>query len=298
MALPDSALFPDPLAPVTPPPRSANWWRWGTVALVVAMVVGPIVAKLVPRELAGWQVALALEARLDGRHDEALERLEQAMSRYPTNAGLYLQRAQWRREDGRYEEALQDCNRAHELAEANPLVLLERSQVYQSLGRFADAVTDWKTLVELKSVRSALAEVSLWNGLAYARALAGTELEEALADAERAVQREPESAALLDTRGFVHLRRGQFEPALKDLDSAVKLAEARMAENSKKLDGLPSTLMDRRQADKVRKSWEHELAVILYHRSLALDALEQPEAAAADRDRVRQYGFTPGEELF
>lgn len=279
-------------------PNSSKFWRWGTVGLMAAMVLGPVAARQIPREAARWQAAIALEARLDGRTEEALLRLQKSLAWDPGNATVYLQRAAWAREDGRYAEALEDCDRAIELADWNPLAKIERSQIYQHLGRRADAVADWKSVVEMNERRRLLAEVNLWNGLAYARAVAGMELDEALADMQRAVVREPAEPALLDTRGYLLYRLGKYDEAIVDLDAAVAGAERRLAERDKQLAAPRSPLPDRREAERDRRSAAHELAVIVYHRSLVFDKLNQPEAAAADRDRVRQLGHQPDERLF
>lgn len=279
--------------------RSASWWRWGTVLLIAGMVLAPLVVRQIPREVANWYAASALELRLDGNDDAAREQLATALRWDAKNAAFYLQRAQWNREDQRYEDALADCDKAHELAEQHPLVLIERSQVFQHLKRYADAVQDWKTIAELNERRKVLGDVSVWNGLAYARAVAGLELEAGLEDVQRAVQREPHEAAILDTRGFLFYKLGKHAEALQDLDKAVKDAEVQLAERLKKLESLsPSAMVDTRQAARERKGAESQFAVILYHRSLVLDKLDQPEAAAADRDRVRQLGLIPSDELF
>jgi len=281
-----------------PPETSAKWWRWGTVVLIAAMVIGPLMGRQMPREVANWYAAAAVESRLDGQDQQAHARLEKALAWDSRNAAFYLQRAQWNREDKRYEDALADCNKARELAEWHPLVLMERSQVYQHLKRYEEAVEDWKTIAEMNERRRLLSDVSVWNGLAYARAVAGIELAAGLEDAERAAKREPDEAAILDTRGYLLFKLGRHDEALKDLDVAVTGAEARLAERLKKLEASPSAVTDVRQAERERKSAETEFAVILYHRSLVLDQLDQPEAAAADRDRIRQLGVIPSEELF
>lgn len=285
-----------------PAPRrssaSAKWWRWGTVGLIAAMVVGPLMARQLPREVANWHAAAAVESRLDGHDDQAREQLEAALGWDARNPAFYLQRAQWNREDRRYDDALADCNKARELAEWHPMVLMERSQVYQHMKRYEDAVDDWKAIAEMNERRPVLSEVSIWNGLAYARAVAGVDLEAALADADRAAKREPAEVAILDTRGFLLFKLGRYDDALKDLDVAVKGAETRLADRLKKLDVTSSTVVDRRQSERERKAAETEFAVILYHRSLILDKLDQPEAAAADRDRIRQLGLVPGDDLF
>jgi tetratricopeptide (TPR) repeat protein len=61
------------------------------------------------------------------------------------------------------------------------------------------------------------------NGRCRIRAMAGTDLDRALADCDVALRRGPKVAALYDTRGLVYLRMGQFDAAIDNYDDALKL---------------------------------------------------------------------------
>jgi tetratricopeptide (TPR) repeat protein/predicted aspartyl protease len=56
-----------------------------------------------------------------------------------------------------------------------------------------------------------------------ARALIGTELDKALDDCTEALDAKPDSVPVLDSRGLVHLRRGEFDKALADYDAALRV---------------------------------------------------------------------------
>ena len=59
------------------------------------------------------------------------------------------------------------------------------------------------------------------NGRCWARALAGRDLEKALSDCNTAVRLSQRAADVLDSRGLVHFRRGEFSRAIADYDAAL-----------------------------------------------------------------------------
>jgi tetratricopeptide (TPR) repeat protein len=66
----------------------------------------------------------------------------------------------------------------------------------------------------------------LWTGLngrCWARAMLGKELDKALDDCNAALRRGPRNSEVLDSRGLVHLRLGQYREAIEDYDAALRL---------------------------------------------------------------------------
>ena len=71
-----------------------------------------------------------------------------------------------------------------------------------------------------------LARASLTHALndrCWNRAVLGEALYPALDDCDRAVHLLPHSAVVLDSRGFLHLRRKEFDKAISDYDAALKI---------------------------------------------------------------------------
>ena len=265
--------------------QGPRWIIW----LLVGIVLGPVVARFVPREVSQWYLATGLQARIDGNEDESERALDKALEWNPDNVEVYLLRAEWRRDSGDYGAALAACEEAAQRAPDDMRVYLERSQVFQHLGQGEKAVADWKKLEELNERLDRLAEETVWNGLAYARAVANIELDKALADANRALKRRSNDAALLDTRGFIHYRLGDHQAARLDLDAALKVSEAEHAELVKRAGSSQPRLV---------KQSSNSLAVMLYHRALVLRALGDEDAAKADEHRVKELGFEPDDRLF
>jgi tetratricopeptide (TPR) repeat protein len=63
----------------------------------------------------------------------------------------------------------------------------------------------------------------LLNNRCWVRAVAGRELELALADCNAALTIEPNSANTLDSRALVHLKRGSLAEALTDYEAALAI---------------------------------------------------------------------------
>lgn len=280
--------------------RGPIWARYGMLALFIALVALPVMVRGIPREVARWYQAAAVEHYLDERLDEARRSLEQALVWAPHDARLYLLRADWEEEAGEYDAALASCQQALEVGALPLRVLLERSEILWHAGRWSEALEVWKEIAQAPAGTALLPEVSRLNGLAYARALANTELEDALRDARRAVelaQSQDESssqlAALLDTRGYVQYRRESWHAARADFDTAIRLLEAGRSPGDRYRD-----VEDPREARRNRRHDDRTLAALLYHRLLVLEKLAATVEAEADRARIRELGWQPDDSLF
>lgn len=69
-------------------------------------------------------------------------------------------------------------------------------------------------------------DISTLNTLAYGRALANVELDQALTDINEALSYHPEDPDLRDTRAWVYCQLGRYEEALLDADFSVKAKES------------------------------------------------------------------------
>ena len=139
------------------------------------------------------------------------------------------------------------------------------------------------------------------NQMAYARACAGMELDVALEDINYALERYPENYGFLDTRAWVQFRRGEFQLALKDADTAIEeLHEAIERANAdpltKALSGVWSALDSEVPAAPSDETEQNDTleqesvlpeiwleGVLRYHRLKILEAISKEEEAALDR---------------
>ena len=268
------------------------------ILFMIGIVVGPICVAYLPKEIAYWQMAAAEEMRLDGRLEEAILYLSRAIDKCPNDSTLWRQRAQWRMEARQFEQALLDADRAVALAPGSAEGYMVRSQIYQHLGRHAQAVKDWSWLVEATRQRKGAEHASALNGRSYARALGGLELEEAKKDIEAALSIVGPNAAMLDTRGYLRYRRGEYAAARADMEKAVALAEGEFQLYSRGAEKLRLGTADPRLLELELSRHAQATAVIRYHRALVYDRLGMQDRAEEDRRRVRQLGFEPNDSLF
>lgn len=292
--------------PTAPPPKSRpRWGRRLIILTFIAMLIGSCAVVYVPQEMSGWHLGEAQERRAAGRKDEAYKSLAKAIEWLPDNPKLLIQRAAWRLEDREYEKALADCDEAVALTDDRStadqyLVLSTRSQILQHLGRHAEAIEDWKTLNRLSQTRGEPPRERTLNGLAYARAVGKLDLPEALKNVAEALEADPGSPAIRDTRGYLLHLQGLNEAALSDLDAAVRGMEAEYELLSKQTpevrrQSLLSAGIDLSGLNKP----EQGVAVVRYHRALVLQALGRHDDAKKDLDRVRELiGREPDEKLF
>jgi tetratricopeptide (TPR) repeat protein len=294
----DSEPFPAELADR---PRGRGFGRWSgasCVLLVLALVLGPLLYVGLPREMARWRIAAALEKRLDGDLQGAIEDLGRALEQFPDDEQLYRQRADWLLEARQLERALSDADRAIELAPSDIRSYLVRSQILQRLDRHDDAVADWNRIVGLVRQGTGVSLAEALNGRAYARAVGNLELPEALEDVEEALQRAGNNAAMLDTRGYIHYLRGDYTAARSDLEKAVVDIEQDYETFSQLAEDRRLGVPDPRQFELDLKRQAEAVAVIRYHRALLFDQLDEPARAKKDRQRVRELGFEPNDALF
>jgi tetratricopeptide (TPR) repeat protein len=307
-------------SPFTDPAGSQPNRRLVRIRMIWLMglaLVGAFIGLQIPREFGRWELASAIMARSRGDKEAAYEKLSSAIAWFPDNAELLLQRAEWRLADGKRDEALADADRMLELSGASFNSLQLHAQFLQNAGEFRRAVADWKKIDELSQRRGIPNRLTALNGLAYAQALAKVDLGAALTHVNEALEFEPDSAAMLDTRGFILHQQGQEENALEDMDRAVKGADKLVAyfrgkvghepasvDPTPAVSYRPKTVMELRELS--RNDYEgwyinsvRAAAVIHYHRSLVLAALDRQDEADEEHDIAKKLaGREPDETLF
>lgn len=219
----------------------------------------------------------------NGEIDRALGRLDLGLEKKPNVPILLALRAQILLRAGRLEEAERDARQAFERRPEMPRILELLLAIYRQQGRVDAAVEQLEASESAGLLRpydrvllgrlhlgkgnndraaklyeAALAEdpdlAGAKNDLAFLLAREGRDLDRALQLAQEARQALGEEPAVIDTLGYVMLRRGLAGPAAEQIGSAIRLAEERGGAS----------------------------ASLHYHMGLALRALGQ-EGAAAER---------------
>jgi len=272
--------------------RSRLAWRWGLrIGLLLAGVALVAILGLVnngTRGLANFWIASAYGHYIDGDLPGGIEKLDQGIEWFPDDSMLYFTRAQFREENHDLEGSLADYNRVLELSPEFSAAFTERSAVYQRMDRHEEAIADLERARDLRPAGEALP----LNNLAYGRARAGTNLEQALSEVQQAIEQSadsPELYTFLDTRGYVYHLLDRNEEALADLNRAIELGEAsRDADLAKaKAQDMPEAQL----ALFARMHNEH-LAVLYHHRGEVNQALEHTEQAEFDLRRAGELGYS------
>lgn len=228
-----------------------------------------------------------------GMLDEALDDLDTALTWSQDSPEVYFLRAQILQQLGRADESLEAVNRALEISPHFGPAYGVRGLVFQQLKRYPEAIADLEEALRLAPADDA----TPLNNLAYVRALANDDLPQALEEAERAVELadDPTPAYILDTRGYIYHLLERNEEALVDLDAAVKDSEKLRDETlaNPQFKDLPQ-----RQQRYLRQQLDEPLAVMLHHRGLVHEALENAEQAEADLQRARELGYDPEAGVF
>jgi tetratricopeptide (TPR) repeat protein len=312
MSFPPNSDAPQrPVSPQSSPLKPRRHIRPLTWLLLLA-IIGSCTAMQVPLEIGRWHLAAAIKLRDQNQKEAAYRELDSAIERFPKSPELLLQRAEWRLDDGQKEAALADCDHAIELAGDNPRALKARARLLMKARQFTRAVEDLQK-VEQFSRRSGNPPLhEALNEWAYAQALAKVDLEKALHNANVAIEVLPPGTQtpgkkeyypqwlILDTRGYVNYLLGQHQPALDDLNAAVSRIDEEMQQVREKAKADPLPLPSNELAtSQSEKALAQGVAVIHYHRSLVLTALDRKEEADKDLALARQLiGREPDETLF
>lgn len=169
------------------------------------------------------QIEIASSLAAEGQTRDAISLLKSALRRDKgandaqlTIAGLYAA-------EGRHEEAVKAASAAIAALKDPPpqdawREYITRAASLIELDRFDAAEADLKRAVEI-----APEEPMALNYLGYSWAERGINLDEAFSLIEKAVALRPRSGAIIDSLGWAHYQRGDYEAALPHLEKAASL---------------------------------------------------------------------------
>jgi tetratricopeptide (TPR) repeat protein len=278
---------------------------WGLFLVFVALLAGGMAESGGWKEAKDWMAGVLVNRAREkvalGDLPGALTDLQRASAWSPDNPNIFKLRADIKQELNDFAGSLEDYDRVIKLNGRHAAAYNGRSRVYQRLNRHREAIDDLTQVVKLSSERDPMSR----NNRAYARAIGGLELEEGFQDIEAALalsadlrgeanDAEHALAALLDTRGYLHFLLGRPEPALADLDQAIK--------NAKKEHESSLDIIEKRYGTKARRYYQtefnKELAVIYHHRGQIHEALGHSPEAQDDLKRGDELGYNPAEGVY
>ena len=304
--------------------------------LLALLMAGMLAISNIPDQIRAWKFASAIAARESGEKARGTQMLEELLKEQPEEERYLDEQYRWNLEDEKYDVALEFLQGqfagAKEGSDHYAKLLLNRSQLYLHLRRYHDAVVDCQELLRLSEKIGTPPRSMALNLLAYSRALAGEELDAALADAdiavaaaraelketegqlaiataakkkqsiddgERLANRRISFLAVVDTRGVVNFKKQEFAAAQRDFDEAiVNLEQVREFFRAHEKLYTTNTRLYKTYAKK-QKDRDQNDAVIYYHRSLNLKELGRDEDAARDWKRATELlGHEPNDDLF
>ena len=153
-----------------------------------------------------------------GRDDLALVDMNAMMALRPKAAASYISMASFLVLKGDRPGAMKALDEAQKLDPKNGQIAASKAELLKDGGDYADglAVLD-------AALAATPADAELLNSRCWYRATAGRGLGAALADCDAALKLKPDSAAILDSRGLVQLRRAQLDRSIEDYTAALKL---------------------------------------------------------------------------
>ncbi|MBC7770636.1 MAG: hypothetical protein H7124_17780 [Phycisphaerales bacterium] len=141
----------------------------------------------------------------------------------PTFVNAYLERAQLHFNREAFDAAILDYDAVLDLRPGLESAVSMRDAARRQLedGRLSEIELLTRSLVERPL------DASLWNSRCWLRAVSGEELDLALIDCNESLRLDPRSAATLDSRGLVQLKRGEYALAIADYNAALAIEPGR-----------------------------------------------------------------------
>lgn len=149
------------------------------------------------------------------RSDEALAMLENAIEANPDNIEFYNFLAFIHEEKGDFDKAIEVLQASISLDETNTKLHYRLGVVYDKAGNRQESINSMKKVIELEPTNA-----NALNYLGYTYADMGTNLDEAEKLINEALRYKPEDGFILDSLGWVHYQRGNYEKALEYIKKA------------------------------------------------------------------------------
>lgn len=184
-----------------------------------------------------------------GQADLAMADFDHALQLRPDDVPTLLARAELHTERHETPAAIADLQAADQAAAREAHARLHLGELFLRNGQFSQAVAQYTLWIDVHK-RGDVQMARALNLRCWTRALANQELDQALADCNAALKQQPNTAAMLNSRGLVQLRRGDYDKAIVDYDLALRLqAQAPWALYGRGLARLRKGLPDEGHAD-------------------------------------------------
>lgn len=153
---------------------------------------------------------------------QAEAELQEGLRRAPEDVGLGMKLADVYMAQQKYADAIAQYQNVLKIKPESLTVQIQLAAAYKSARDYAHAIDAYQRALRLQPD----SPVAL-NNLAYLYAQMGRNLNEALEMAQKVDKRVPHRPEVLDTLGFVHYQRKEYDEALKYLKRAKELSSGR-----------------------------------------------------------------------
>jgi len=158
-----------------------------------------------------------------GEYSRAVADFGRALRLDPRLASAYVERGIAHFERGAYDVAVRDYDAALAI---DPRAAFANERRQQALAGRVDRFESNLALLDEALLRDPI-NPSLLNNRCWLRVTNDRDLDAALADCNAAIRINPRNAAALDSRGLVHLKRGEFAEAVTDYEAALVIEPGR-----------------------------------------------------------------------
>jgi tetratricopeptide (TPR) repeat protein len=198
------------------------------------------------------QLRIADMLGLSGHTDEAIKHLDEILKGSQSNGSLvriYLTKGELLRAARRYEEAMVVFDTALEIVPGNSDLLYSRALVAEKLGRIDILESDIKAILKTEPNNA-----HALNALGFTLADQTDRYEEAYVYLKRAIEINPDDAAIIDSWGWIHYRMGDYDKAIALLRTALsRFDDAEIASH------LGEVLWVSGKQDEARSIWKKAL---------------------------------------
>lgn len=170
---------------------------------------------------AKYFIQRALARLRAGKTAPATADLDQALKLEPNSLDALALRAELRLSQKDKVGAAADLDAIARLAPSHADIRLQIAQIYERADMLDAALGQYDIWIQTHDEDGRMS-IAL-NSRCWIKALQGRDLDAALGDCNRAARLSPKTANVLDSRGLVRLRRGEFEKAVSDYDAALAI---------------------------------------------------------------------------
>ena len=146
------------------------------------------------------------------RYDDAIHLLEELLKTEPRSADLLIRLAETQRRKGDINVAIDTFRRASQASPTDTRPLLQLGLLMDGTGRRDQAKPIYEQILKIQPDHP----IAL-NNLAFIKAEEGVDLDEALTMAQRARQKLPSSVDIMDTLGWIYIKKNLSDDAVRTL---------------------------------------------------------------------------------